>query len=373
MSPYGWQAPFGELAHGRACPWFPWAQLRCVGVQMRFGWWVGASLALCLGLTSCGESPVPADPDAGTSSAGDLSTSPVPDQSPVDGGRIAFSALPVDPGATGASRIFVVRPDGTELRELNGSTHAWAPRWAPDSQSLLYLRVRTAEDSGASDVWSIAADGGDNRPVVQQPGSVRDLAWSPDGASFVYARADLSAWELVLRRVDTERERILFAGDADADGWWLPEVDWSPTGDRLVVQKREHRGYASLGAIFVTGPGLSGLTRVAYDEISDYRSPRWSPDGRWIAFIGGPEADPGGKPCRSTVYLVHPDGTALHTLDSATAQCVGSLDWSPDSHFLAVARWGASTGSGLWRQPLDGSAPALIRSGPTGDVDWSAN
>jgi len=60
--------------------------------------------------------------------------------------------------------------------------------------------------------------------------------------------------------------------------------------------------------------------------------PRWSPDGRWIAFVRGPPAD--GRDTRTGVSVVRPDGTGLRVLTDLELT-ESSPSWSPDSRQLA--------------------------------------
>lgn len=94
-----------------------------------------------------------------------------------------------------------------------------------------------------------------------------------------------------------------------------------------------------------TGEHVPGCPRGIYTinpDGSDSRqirqsgqSPRWSPDGRWIAFSEGTR-DNGGL---QSVFIMRPDGTDIRQLTNhhdvdATPPC-----WSPDSKRLAYSLW----------------------------------
>jgi dipeptidyl aminopeptidase/acylaminoacyl peptidase len=56
--------------------------------------------------------------------------------------------------------------------------------------------------------------------------------------------------------------------------------------------------------------------------------PRWSPDGRWLAFTSNREAD------KNQIFAIRPDGgEAIRLTKAETA--VGGFDWSPDNRTIA--------------------------------------
>ncbi len=68
-------------------------------------------------------------------------------------------------------------------------------------------------------------------------------------------------------------------------------------------------------------------------NLKNANTPRWSPDGRWLAFLSDHE-----KPGTVQVYLVRSDGVAAERLTSVPGG-VESFAWSPDSTMIAfVAR-----------------------------------
>jgi dipeptidyl aminopeptidase/acylaminoacyl peptidase len=91
-------------------------------------------------------------------------------------------------------------------------------------------------------------------------------------------------------------------------------------------------------------------------EIAHGRSPAWSPDGRWIAFLSGQKVGSG-------IFLIHPDGTGLHAIGNRHLE-LGSNPpaWSPDGRTLVYTRQTVH-GQQLWAIGADGTrARALVRT-----------
>lgn len=60
------------------------------------------------------------------------------------------------------------------------------------------------------------------------------------------------------------------------------------------------------------------------------QEPRWSPDGEWIAFVGGPDYTMGSH----SLFIIRPDGTDLTRLAGSSSGLVKSPFWTPDSQSL---------------------------------------
>ena len=100
-----------------------------------------------------------------------------------DGRRVVFTVSVLDLAANKRrSDLYLVGTDGSGLRRL--TTHEAgdnSPRWSPDGRSVYFLSAR----SGSSQVWRIAADGGEAEPVTKLPLDVGGLSRSrPTGRSW---------------------------------------------------------------------------------------------------------------------------------------------------------------------------------------------
>lgn len=134
------------------------------------------------------------------------------------------------------------------------------------------------------------------------------------------------------------------------EGTWM-SVDVAPSGENLV--------FDLLGDLYVL-PVAGGAARPLTDGPAFDTQPRFSPDGRWIAFV----SDRDGS---ENLWIMRADGTDAHRLSDGYWDFFSSPVWLPGGEGVVVSQnddgyWG---GYGLWLYRIDGSQPApLIESQP---------
>ena len=82
------------------------------------------------------------------------------------------------------------------------------------------------------------------------------------------------------------------------------------------------------GEIWLARLGAEPFQLTRTEEKSSSH-PRWSPDGRWIAFLADRGAD-------TQIWLIRPNGGEARPL-TAVEDGVSSFEWSPDGKSMAVA------------------------------------
>ena len=115
---------------------------------------------------------------------------------------------------------------------------------------------------------------------------------------------------------------------------WIADPQISPDGSKVIfvrnwVNQKADRYDTALWVVPTGGGPARQLTAGPRDS-----SPRWSPDGRWIAFIRSAEKE--GRPQPPQIYLLSFDGGEAQPLTEMTRGAAG-IEWSPDGKTMAFA------------------------------------
>jgi len=264
------------------------------------------------------------------------------------------------------NEIFVARSDGGEPHQLlNAGGTASDIRWSPDG-SILRFTINDPKTNNRS-IWQASADGGNFHPLLPGWNETPNECcgkWTPDGKYFVFqARRDSTAnlWAINEHggffRAAPQLPVQLTTGPMNVgnpvpsrDGKRLFVQGWQPRGELLRYDANTKQLAPYLSGISAMGLDFSRDGNwVAYNDASDgtmWRSrtdgtqklqlvfppmqaylPRWSPDGKQIAFFGHPP----GQPWQ--IYIVPAAGGAPELIFRSTINSADPV-WSPDGKSL---------------------------------------
>ena len=263
------------------------------------------------------------------------------------GDRIALSLLPRD--AEGRSGLHTLNPDGSDLRELVADA-GQNPRWSPDGQRILLTRESPAE------VYVVRADGTALVPLTDIDVDLWNPEWSPDGRRVGVHSHDCRRFFLLDADKGANRQEIILPTQACSHAW-------SPDG-KLIAYYSVASGSMGIWLVNSDGADPRPLTDNCTPEgvcTGDryHQLPRWSPDGRRLAWISTDNVTGFGM-----VHIYNLDTETFAEFDSGPP-IDPSVDWSPDGTRLAYNGrnpngWGSVVVSGV-----DGSGPVTL----TGNVN----
>ena len=248
-------------------------------------------------------------------------------------------------------------------RHLVTEGDALQPSWSPHGDRIAYWG---RPQGGQGDIWTISADGRNAVRVTSEPSMDWNPVWSPDGR-YLYFCSDrtgnMNIWrvpiaektgnplgkpEAVTSGAGASTEHISLAQDGRRIAYVAHEeiknlrrITFDPSTERIAGEPvpitrgslqcffpdpspdGDWLAYYSLGKqedIFIIRADGTDMRQLTDDAFKD-REPRWSPDGKRIAFT----SDRSGS---SEIWTINRDGSGLQQL----TQMAGAHHpvWSPD-------------------------------------------
>jgi len=286
------------------------------------------------------------------------SPSPSPKPRLVASGRLFFVANTDSCQST----LYTINADGSMLMNLNGNlNNIYGPSWSPDGQKIVFL---SDPDGTTWQVFVMNYDGSNLKQVTQliddfDKGLMGAFgpAMSPDGKLIAFGRHTRNGPHLtgysdifMIRADGTGLYNLTHYNGTNA---WHK---WSPDGKYIAYISGRWEGTGLKYRFYImqpNGEGNRALSPPQLDPVA-YGAPAWSPDSKWIAFNS--EQD-------GYLYAVSIDGKKLNKL---TNQCTGNGPiWSPDGTRIACI----NDNRLLYTVNTDGTHLTMLRD----DVEWTVS
>jgi Tol biopolymer transport system component len=297
------------------------------------------------------------------------------------GNALYFTDQPRSPAGAGGrirrldlstgTKTDVTHPEPATAEDFNATV-------SPDGSKLAFVRRNGAE---ASFVYVMDLKSG-RLTQITRGGFSAYTAWASDGRSlFVYSSQDADIWNYradgkgVPYRLTTSGEsgRItagggLIAFEARGRTSYIVSLkdgvqSGLTSGQRYDITP-EYSADGALAFAAADGPPSLWIQRpgdqprpLITPALTFLEDPRWSPDGRTIAFIGVERGATG-------IYLVNAESGVLTRLPSPDAE-VGAPAWSADGRALVYPRHEAQ-GWRIWRREVNGGS----RPEPISGYGW---
>ena len=289
-----------------------------------------------------------------------------------DGKEIAFADYGVGYRSP-ASRLWAVNLSTGATRPIS-KMDAFQPNWSPHDQRIAYW----ANKGILKSVWTIPADGGEPVPVISDSYNNSNPVWSPDGHLYFASNrgGSVNLWRVPIEEstgkvlgppepvtapsassahltISRDGRRIAYVQQISTQN--LYQIAFNPLGEKAIGQPvaitqgsnqychpnlspdgqwLTFGSYSKPADIFVIrtdGTGLRQLTEDAYEDFF----PRWSPDGKRIAF----QSNRSGK---TEIWLINADGSGRRQLTYTADDWHAGPVWSPDGTRVLYNRGAAS-------------------------------
>lgn len=284
--------------------------------------------------------------------------------------------------------LFIALSDGSCEPSLlfSKGRASFRSAWSPDGRWISFL----SDESGEPQLYIAPSDGGEAVQLTHLSEAVLTYLWSPDSSSIAFTAhekcpskngretaiiADDKAfprcalWLIDIsggspRRLTDARYHVRGIGDFSSDA---PEFDWSPDGREIAFahSPRPELDVTYKASSLATLELATGVV-TEWDSLYPYESlPRYSPDGRWIAFLHSDK--PQTWTITRYVALRSRDGKEVREL-GLTPNEGPYLSFSPmvgwvGNSFLVCEPVG--TRFSLMAHPNDGSQPIEVDDGKT--------
>jgi len=203
-----------------------------------------------------------------------LASGASPDWSP-DGRRLIFSNTQCETDWDTyyeclSGGLVVIDAETRDTTRVRNSELGEAPAWSPRGDLIAFVR-----SAHANRLFIVRLDGSELRELsFPQVGEIYEPAWSPDGTRIVFQCMTASGSGVCVTGVDGSGFRQLTAPSEFAAG-----PAWSPRGDLIAFQFWNRQKHTAEIALMATDG--TAVTRIA-----EGFSPVWSSDGTRLVFAG---------------------------------------------------------------------------------------
>lgn len=276
-----------------------------------------------------------------------------------------------DVGGDENYQVYVMRPDGSERKNLTNATgklhenHSWS--W--DGTRVAYVSTR----DGQFDVYYSDLEGGVHR-VTDFPTVHHAPEFSPDGTRMSYAsnRTEMAAnWDTFVMNLSERVERKVteHEGEADEMSYYACQSPrWSLNGKEILVSSSVPGNYDIMG-IDVDTLERRWIANGAWDELNA----QWSSDGTRVAYVVNEDAS----------WIIH-----VKDLESNRAWPVspptgvagqfsmrghgGNYRWTPDGESIVYSYIGPREPASIRVVPAEGGESRTIYSAMPEGLDPDA-
>ena len=294
-----------------------------------------------------------------------------------DGSRVAYVVTEVDKNLNRGKRsVWAVPSSGGASQQLiTSDKNDYSPRWSADGKWIAFLSTR----EGAPQIFVAGADGSNPRKVTGVPEGVGEFIWSPDGKTFAFTTdvyPECGNLNCVAKRAEAEEkskikaviaDRLLYRhwdsfkrgkrshlfvvpseggepkdltpGDYDVPPFSLGDptaFDFAPDSSEIIFARNTDKVEATStnNDLFIISVSGGEARRITGNNPGSDTTPRYSPDGKYIAYRS--QSRNGYESDRFRLMLYDRKAGTSKELSTGFDRWAGELVWAPDGQSIFI-------------------------------------
>lgn len=263
-----------------------------------------------------------------------------------DGTRIVYEVLSIDKEADEyRNTLWLIHGDNEPRKLTSGQWRDGSAAWSPDGGKIAF----TSNRAEGSQIFVLPIDGGEATQITTIESGVDQFLWSPDGSKFAFTSkikpkktsdSDVKVITSAYYKfdgmgfIDDKRSHIFVVDASGGEAEQLTTGDYNhaqiafaPNGYELAfVANREEnwdtRRENDIWTIDIHSKQMRKLT----DGQGHWHSPLYSPDGKWLAFMG--TADAYSQDVNDGLYIMPTRGGDMRRLGKKLDRALGDTGMS---------------------------------------------